>query len=678
MRSYQEFKNRLLEKIIGLAPTEGAGAAGFQNLAFTRPPRPDLGDLALGAFPLSKTLGCTPAEAAQRWAEAVGRAIGDPHGALADLPIALSEAVAAGPYVNLKLDPAGLARLVMEDISRSGSRYGRRLPQGRTTALEYSSPNTNKPLHLGHLRNNLLGMALCNILEASGERVVRVTLVNDRGIHICRSMLSYRNWGGGETPETTGEKGDHFVGRYYVLFNTRLQEERAALAAARGIDLERFSKKRLKEITDKNELRAIELEAKNFEEEFNRSSALIAGTQEMLRAWEAGDPGVLELWRRMNEWVYQGFRETYARIGARFDRWYFESEVWQRGKAEVLRGLEEGIFRRKEDGSIWAPLESAGLEEKVVLRADGTAVYMTQDIGTAIQRFEDYAMDRSIYVVGSEQNLHFQNLFAILKLLGHEWADRCRHASYGMVNLAHGLGRLKSREGVMVDADNLLQELHDVARRKIDEGGYCSDAALAESTAEMIGQGALKLYLLQVSAEKNLTFDPNETISFTGDTGPSIQYSHARIHGILRKGIDAGLISPSDLTVPGLAASDQAASQPTAADGPLANSTAADGPFLNAAAADPALLQEPEEREVIRLLAEFPEAIDLSSRQLSAAPVAAAILDLTKAYARMYHEHEVLRARPELLRARLQLSLCVAQVLRNGLGLLTIQAPERM
>lgn len=662
MTSFQEYREHLLGILLKLAPrpdgeTGTPEADLYPGIAFTRPPRPEMGDLALPVFPVAKRLGQPPPVVAARWAETVRAELERPAGGrLAPLKVAVTRVQTAGPYLNVALDPAAAARLITAAVVARGNLYGNvEHPTGRTVMVEYSSPNTNKPLHLGHIRNNLLGMAISNLIEAAGDHVIRVSLVNDRGIHICKSMLAYQRWGttpaGPETPTGTGEKGDHFVGRYYVLFNTRQKEEREAFGRLRGIDPARFSKDAYKGITDPEERKAREAEAERFEAAFMESSELQAAVGEMLRRWEAGDPAVLDLWRTMNGWVYEGFHTTYDRLGCRFDKWYFESEIWLAGKAEVERGLQAGIFYRKADGSTWAQLEPLGLQDKVLLRADGTAVYITQDIGTAIRKFEDYRMDRSLYVVGAEQDVHFKNLFAILGLLGHDWAGRCTHVSYSMVNLARGMGRLKSREGKAVDADNLLDELRDIARAKILEAGYAETPGAIETTAEQIGQGALKLYVLQVSPEKTIVFDPEQTIAFAGDTGPAVQYSHARIHGIVRKGLAAGKLAEGDL--------------------------GADG-FLHPDRVDAGLLVEPEEREVLRLLAEFPDTVSGAARQLSPAPVANALLDLTKAYARMYHQHDVLKAETPLMLARVQLALCAAQVLRNGLRLLTIEAPERM
>lgn len=674
-QSYPEYLKNLLDELLRLAPVpDEVPRSGW---AFSRPPKPELGDLALGAFPLAKLAKRSPKEAAEAWAEAVERERNRPGSGLAGLPIPLAGVQALGPYLNLTLDPVDFARFLLREVLERGAGYGRAgSPSGQKVMVEYSSPNTNKPLHLGHVRNNLIGMSLSNILEAAGDEVIRVNLVNDRGIHICKSMLAYQRWGEGKTPAETGEKGDHFVGRFYTLFAQRLAEERRAFAAEKGVDLARFDREHRKNVTERDELRGLEEEAASFEAAFNERSELMREARRLLVAWEAGDPEVRALWGKMNDWVYAGFRETYERMGSRFDRWYHESETYQLGKQEVERGLEKGVFYRQQDGSVWARLQPLGLQDKLLLRSDGTSVYMTQDLGTAIRKHEDYGMDRSIYVVGSEQEAHFRNLFAILKLLDQPWADGCYHASYALVTLPRGMGRLKSREGTAVDADDLLDELHRIAREKIEAGGYCDSAEAAEETAEQIGQGALKLYLLQVGSDKAIQFDPEQTISFTGDTGPAVQYSHARIQGILRKAIERRLVTEAELasdrlTPPGIV-------RPRVMDQDDAGNVQ---PRVNGQIdqVDPGLLREREEQDVLRQLAEYPQAMALAARQMSAAPVANYLLDLTKLYARMYHEHEVLRAdSPELLRARLQLALGVAQVLRNGLGVLTIEAPDRM
>lgn len=660
--SYVEYLDHLRARLLEFAPRpEGANRLDPESIVLGRPPSPDLGDLALPAFPLAKAWKGAPPALAARWAAGIRTAIED--GSLRDLPIPLTRVDAAGPYVNLTFDRTAFACVVLRDITTRGGDYGHAADAtGETVMVEYSSPNTNKPLHLGHVRNNLLGMTISNLLEAVGHRVVRVNLVNDRGIHICKSMLAYQRFGNGETPADTGEKGDHFVGRYYVLFDRELKAERRIYAEARGVDLDRYTKEALRSLPDKEAVRRMETEGEQFDEEFERQSEWMGGARTLLLAWEAGDADVMALWRRMNEWVYAGFRESYTRLGCRFDRWYFESEVWQLGKDQVERGLELGVFYREPDGSVWARLEPLGLQNRVVIRSDGTTVYITQDLGTAVKKFEDYGLDRSIYVVGHEQEVHFKNLFGMLKLLGYPWAERCYHASYGLVTLPKGMGKLKSREGTAVDADELLDELHALARQKIEEGGYCDTPESIAKTAEAVGQGAIKLYLLQVGTEKSVEYDPSSTISFTGDTGPAVQYSHARICGILRKGLAGGMLSETEL-VPAIRSEE--AWRPV------------HGPFLRHA--DAALLIEREERDVLRLVSDLPFVIANGARQLSGAPIASYLLELTKAYARMYHEHEVLRAESApLLRARIQLGLAVAQTLRNGLALLGIAAPEQM
>lgn len=642
-----------------------------------------MGDLSLPAFPLAKILGRPPKEIADGWMEAVRSAIEERNGLLIpsqpEVPeIPVLSVTTAGPYLNFTLDAAAVARCVLGDIVSAGGCYGSaEKPTQSRVMVEYSSPNTNKPLHLGHVRNNLIGISLCHFLEAVGDTVIRTTLVNDRGIHICKSMLAYQRFGKGETPESTGEKGDHLVGRYYVLYDQLLRQERQRFASERGVDLSRFEKEARAGKT-KEELAALDQELEMFEESFNSVSELVAATQKMLVAWEAGDHETLALWRTMNEWVLSGFRVTYDRMGARFDRWYFESETYKLGKEEVDRGLRMGVFERREDDSVWAKLSLKGLQDKVLLRSDGTSIYITQDLGTAVRKHEDYGMDRSIYVVGSEQIAHFQNLFAALELLGFPWAKGCHHASYGLVTLPRGMGRLKSREGKAVDADDLFDELHALAKAKIIEGGYSESPEDAERIAEQIGMGAVKMYLLQVSSEKNIQFDPNETIAFAGDTGPAVQYSHARIQGIVRKGLEQGVLQEEDLELR-TTGSTRDPMRSSEEDWHRFGEHIPAGPFLRPERMDPSMLIEPEERDVLRLLADFSHWVRVAASQISAAPVANYLLDLTKAYARMYHQHEVLRA-PDanLMRARLQLALCVGQVLRNGLALLSIDAPDRM
>jgi len=625
----------------GGGSASGGVPADFEPL-ISRPPNPSLGDIAVGCFPLAKALGRPPNEVAREWAERFG--VGEEIAP----GFVVAKAAPAGGFLNLTFETSALMRQICACVASEGPAVGAlTIGANASTMVEYSSPNTNKPLHLGHVRNNVIGMSLSNLLEATGHQVVRANLVNDRGIHICKSMLAYMTWGYGETPESTWQKGDHFVGQYYVRFNRAQEEERTEYYAREGIDPKKLEREAAEEA----------------EEKFLAWSSWQRKAHALLVRWEQGDPEVITLWKRMNEWVYQGFRETYKRLGCRFDHWYFESETWQRGKVEVERGLEAGMFYRKDDGSVWARLEPLGLQDKVLLRADGTSVYITQDLGTAVIKHDDYQMDRSLYVVGAEQVLHFKNLFATLKLLAFPWADGLRHVSYGLVTLPRGMGKLKSREGTAVDADDLLDLLKNAARKKIAEGGYCADdPGKAERTAEAIGQGALKVYLLQVGNDKNIVFDPEEKLSFEGDTGPAIQYSHARICGIVRKGLERGVIAEGDLVA---AASDDAPAGVYAA--------------VREERVDYSKLGAPEERDLALRLFELPLVLALADRQLSVAPVANYLLELTRAYARFYHEHRVLEAADDATRlARLQLSLCVAQALRRGLRLLMVEAPDRM
>ncbi|MBP6875368.1 MAG: arginine--tRNA ligase [Candidatus Eisenbacteria bacterium] len=643
-------------------------------LAPTRPPRPELGDLAIPCFPLAKPLGKPPAQIASQFLEPLAaefsRAAAD--GALP----AIASLDTAGPYVNVTFESGSLAGWVLERVAAGAAPYGRSLPSaGRRTMVEYSAPNTNKPLHLGHVRNNLLGLSLCNILAAVGEEVIPVNLVNDRGIHIAKSMVAYERWGEGATPEQANGKGDHFVGHFYVRFSQEVKEQAAAIARARGIDPAAL---------DEEAARAIEDE-----------TDLMRAARESLRRWEEDDPETRRLWRTMNGWVYAGFDETYARLGCAFRKWYFESGTYQKGKELVEQGVARGLFARKEDGSVWADLSEEGLGEKLLLRSDGTSVYITQDLGTALIKYDDFHMDRSIYVVGSEQNHHFRLLFALLRKLGLPWADACRHLSYGLVTLPHGMGKLKSREGRAVDADDLLDELAALASNKARAGGFASgDEREVARLGDAIGQGALKLYLLQVSAEKNIQFDPDSTLDFEGDTGPAVQYSHARICSIARKAIAAGKIAIEDLVAVNLPdpfaelgtgspvharktveASPEDASR---ADARAAEAVRRAG-GLRPERRQPELLTSVFEKALCLELARFPGALALAAEQLSAAPVANYLLDLTKSYARFYHNNPVLQADTEdIMRARLHLSLAVAATLRRGLSLLGIQAPDAM
>ena len=476
--------------------------------------------------------------------------------------------------------------------------------------VEYSSPNTNKPLHLGHLRNILLGSSLSNILAACGNRVVKTNIVNDRGIHICKSMLAWKKYFDGATPESTGKKGDHLVGDCYVAFDQHFKAEVKELMA-KGMT----------------------------EDEAKAASPLMAEAREMLRLWEEGDSEVRALWEKMNQWVYGGFDVSYRRMGVGFDKIYYESKTYLDGKAKVLEGLEKGLLYKKEDGSVWADLTAEGLDHKLLLRSDGTSVYMTQDIGTAKQRFDDYAIDRMIYVVGNEQNYHFQVLSILLDRLGFKWGKDLVHFSYGMVELPEG--KMKSREGTVVDADDLMADMVATAKEVADQAGKLdglSDEEKAE-IAEIVGLGALKYFLLKVDPRKNMTFNPRESIDFNGNTGPFIQYTYARIRSVLRRAAAEGLDKGDYSAV------------------------------------------EPNEKEItlIQRLSDFPSLVAEAGRSCSPALIANYVYDLVKEYNQFYHDCSILREEDAAVRSlRLALSDAVAKTIRTGMGLLGIRVPERM
>ena len=478
--------------------------------------------------------------------------------------------------------------------------------------IEYSSPNTNKPLHLGHVRNNLLGYSLSKIMEANGNKVVKTNIVNDRGIHICKSMLAWQKWGNGITPEKAGKKGDHLIGDFYVLFSNKLKEETAALEA-KGMT----------------------------KEEAEAASPLMQEAREMLRKWEAGDPEVRSLWKMMNDWVYAGFDETYKMMGVSFDKIYYESETYLVGKSKVLEGLKKGIFYRREDGSVWADLRNEGLDEKLLLRADGTSVYMTQDIGTAKLRFDDYPINKMIYVVGNEQNYHFQVLSILLDKLGFEFGKGLVHFSYGMVELPEG--KMKSREGTVVDADDLMEEMINTAREISQELGKLDGLTHeeAEDIARMVGLGSLKYFILKVDPRKNMTFNPKESIDFNGNTGPFIQYTYARICSVLRKAVEQGIVLPAAL--------------PTNFE-----------------------ISEKEEG-LIQLLANFKAIVKEAGETYSPALIANYTYDLVKEYNQFYHDFSILHEDNEQLKVfRLVLSANAAKIVKEGMGLLGIEVPERM
>ena len=479
--------------------------------------------------------------------------------------------------------------------------------------IEYSSPNTNKPLHLGHVRNNLLGSALARIVEANGNKVVKTNIVNDRGIHICKSMLAWLKWGNGETPESSGKKGDHLIGDYYVAFDKHYHEEIKELVA-QGMD----------------------------EEKAKQEAPLIKEAHEMLVKWEQNDPEVRSLWKKMNEWVYAGFDETYKMMGVSFDKIYYESDTYLEGKEKVIEGLEKGLFYRREDGSVWADLTAEGLDEKLLLRSDGTSVYMTQDIGTAKLRFQDFPIDKMIYVVGNEQNYHFQVLSILLDKLGFKWGKDLVHFSYGMVELPNG--KMKSREGTVVDADDLMEAMiadaYEASKERVKQTSMPEDEA--REVARKVGLGALKYFILKVDARKNMLFNPEESIDFNGNTGPFIQYTYARIASILRKAKEQGIDIPTELSTVNCQLSTK-------------------------------------ETELIQKLNQFPVAVRQAGTDYSPSGICNYCYELTKAFNQFYHDFTILGEQDENLKLfRLSLAKAVAKVITLGMGLLGIEMPERM
>ena len=528
---------------------------------------------------------------------------------------AVSACNAVKGFLNLVVAPKAWLQL-LDDIDKAPL-WGYRAPRVGEAAngdaplvmIEYSSPNTNKPLHLGHVRNNLLGWSLAKIMEANGYRVVKTNIVNDRGIHICKSMLAWQKWGNGETPASSGKKGDHLIGDYYVLFDKHYREEVKELVAE-GMD----------------------------EERAKQEAPLIREAHDMLVRWEQGDEEVRSLWKMMNDWVYEGFDETYRALGVAFDKIYYESQTYLVGKKKVEEGLAKGLFFRKEDGSVWADLTDAGLDQKLLLRSDGTSVYMTQDIGTAQMRFEDYPIDKMIYVVGNEQNYHFQVLSLLLDRLGFKWGKELVHFSYGMVELPNG--KMKSREGTVVDADDLVATMISDARQmsedKVNKLENISEEE-RQQIARIVGMGALKYFILKVDARKNMLFNPEESIDFNGNTGPFIQYTHARIRSILRKAQDE---APSSL----------ANAQPNA-----------------------------KETALIQKLNEFPTAVEQAGKDYSPSGIANYCYELTKEFNQFYHDYSILNAESDDAKAlRLVIARNVAKTLKNGMALLGIEVPERM
>ncbi|MBQ5894840.1 MAG: arginine--tRNA ligase [Rikenellaceae bacterium] len=556
------------------------------------------GDFTLVVFPLLRRSRKSP--------EATATEIGE-H-IVANNPEVSAFNVIKG-FLNISLSADFWAERFAE--MRADEDFGQADATGRTVMIEYSSPNTNKPLHLGHIRNNLLGYSVAQILKANGHNVIKANLVNDRGIHICKSMLAWKLYGNGETPASSGMKGDHLVGKYYVEFDKHYKEQIKQLVAE-GVN----------------------------EEEAKKQAPIMQEAQAMLRKWEAKDEEVYSLWQTMNGWVYDGFDVTYKALGVDFDKVYYESQTYLLGKDIVQKGLDAGVFFRKEDNSVWIDLAADGLDQKLLLRGDGTSVYMTQDLGTAFRRFEDNKLDDMIYVVGNEQNYHFQVLKLILKKLGHDWSDNITHLSYGMVELPEG--KMKSREGTVVDADDLIADMVSTAREMSQELGKldgCTDEE-AEAISKMVGLGALKYFILKVDPKKTMLFDPRESIDFNGNTGPFIQYTHARICSVLRKAAESGI---------------DYAGRVVGID------------YLK------------EEIELIKTLSDYPSVVASAGENFAPSIIGAYIYDLAKSFNSYYHDHSIMREENVKVRQmRLQLASEVARVIRTGMALLGIEVPERM
>lgn len=579
------------EQAVAKALNAFARAKGLDELTLSandivteRPPKPELGDLSFPMFQFAKLLRLAPAAIAEGVRQQ-----------LFEIDAPAGGAETAGPYLNVRLDSAAMAAETLSEVLREGDRYGVSDHfHGQKTMIEFSSPNTNKPLHLGHLRNDAIGESVARILSAGGAEVRKVNLINNRGVHICKSMLAYERFGAGTTPESTGMKGDHFVGDYYVRFAQWAKEDPSAEEQAR----------------------------------------------EMLRRWEAGDEEVMRLWRTMNGWALEGIQATYRSTGIAFDALYFESDTYSAGKSEILAGLEKGLFYREEDGSVWVDLSDEGLDKKVLLRADGTSLYVTQDIGTVLARRKDFAFDRLIYVVASEQRHHFRVLFSVLGRLGYPWAANLHHLSYGMVNLPEG--KMKSREGTVVDADDLLAELTEMAKAEIRNKEREEEVGDVEGTAEAIALGALNYYLLQVNPVKDMVFRSEESISFTGNTGPYLQYMGTRIASVLRKFAER---------------------RERYAEGRL----------------DPSLIERGDEWELVKLIASYPETVLRAARELSPAVITGYLYELSQTFSRYYHDTPVLHnENPDLVMTRIELIRAVLQVLRNAFRLVGIPFLEKM
>ena len=592
-------KKQITEKVISFCRDKYGKEVSEDKIVFQPTKKEFEGDYTIVVFPLAKVAG--------KALDAIAAEIGDE---LVAEGLAVRYNVVKG-FLNLVVDRVHFVRLLNEIDSHRQYGFVKANEKSPLMMIEFSSPNTNKPLHLGHIRNNLLGDSISRIQEASGWRVVKTNIVNDRGIHICKSMLAWKMFGNGETPQSSGIKGDHLVGKYYVRFNEEYRKQVEELNA-QGVA----------------------------KEEAERTAPIMRQAQAMLKRWEEGDGEVIDLWYMMNNWVYEGFDATYRSLGISFDKIYYESQTYIVGKKEVLRGLDEGVFYQKEDGSVWADLTADGLDEKLLLRADGTSVYMTQDIGTAKLRYEDYDIDKMVYVVGNEQNYHFQVLAILLHRLGFRWGQELVHFSYGMVELPEG--KMKSREGTVVDADDLIDEMTDEAYNITKELGKIAEMTPDEArqTARIIGLGALKYFILKVAPVKNMVFDPRESIDFNGNSAPFIQYTNARINSILRKAADDGIVLKTVCDT--VAISDS-------------------------------------EKYIIQYLSSFAEVLGEASRTFSPALIANYCYDLAKEFSRFYHDCPILREENADVR-NLRLVLCrtISKVLVNAMSLLGIELPNKM
>ena len=598
-----EIENKIVSAVVlGIKTLYGQDIAP-ETVQLQKTKKEFAGHLTLVVFPFLKISRKKPEDTAQELG----------HFLKTEIPSVVADFNAVKGFLNLVIAPASWIGLLTDIHQDAQFGLTEATDPSPLVMIEYSSPNTNKPLHLGHVRNNLLGCALANIMAANGNRVVKTNIVNDRGIHICKSMLAWLKYGNGATPESTGIKGDHLIGDYYVAFDKHYKEQ-------------------IKEL----------MEEGMSEEEAKNEAPLIKEAREMLVKWENNDPEVRALWRKMNEWVYAGFDVTYKALGVSFDKIYYESETYLEGKEKVLEGLDKGLFFRKEDGSVWADLTPEGLDEKLLLRSDGTSVYMTQDIGTAKLRFRDYPIDKMIYVVGNEQNYHFQVLSILLDKLGFEWGKDLVHFSYGMVELPNG--KMKSREGTVVDADDLVAEMIGSARKMSeDKINKLTDLGEDEANeiARIVGLGALKYFILKVDARKNMLFNPAESIDFNGNTGPFIQYTYARIRSILRKASEAGISIPETLS----------------------------------AQTD---LSE-KEISLIQMLADFPNVVKQAGSDYNPSCIANYCYDLVKEYNQFYHDFSILHEEDENKKTfRLVLSAEISKIIRTGMGLLGIEVPERM